>query len=125
MPGIALIEWPVSDLQTALVNYIQQRRTFASVEADTGTLTMNVNAWLWMRSRTEYWYTIRLETDLGPSGEQPIKSYLAQKKAIGSLVRWRTASDQEPIEKAIQSVLDDLLLQIEEDAALYGGKKPT
>ncbi|WP_455371126.1 hypothetical protein [Petrachloros mirabilis] len=125
MPGITLFEWPVMDLRTAIMNYIQQRRTFASVNAETGTLTLNVKAWLWVRSRAEYRYTIRLETDLGPSGNSPIKSYLAQKEAIGSVVRWRTASDQAPIEKAMQSVLDDLLLQIEEDAGLYGGKKPT
>lgn len=122
MPGITLLDWPAKDLQTAIVEYIQQRQTFSSVDSDEGTWTMVVKTWLWMRSRAEYRYTVRLEAELGPTGKQPIKSYLIQKEAAGSRVRWTTTSDQDPIAEAVQRALDDLLLQIEEDAGLLAGK---
>jgi hypothetical protein len=120
MPGIALLEWPAKDLRTAAIDYIHNRRTFSSVSEEQGSLTLTIKAWLWMRSRGEYRYTIRLESDLGPSGKPPQKSYLVQKEAVGSRVRWVTASDREPIEEAVQAALDELLLLIEEDGVLYG-----
>ncbi len=120
MPGITLLDWPAKDLRTATINYIHNRRTFSSVSEEQGSLTLTIKAWLWMRSRGEYRYTIRLESDLGPSGKPPQKSYLVQKEAVGSLVRWVTASDRDPIEEAVQTALDELLLLIEEDSALYG-----
>jgi hypothetical protein len=45
---------------------------------------------------------------------------VVEKEAVGSRVRWVTASDQDPITEAVQAALDDLFLQIEEDATLYG-----
>jgi hypothetical protein len=39
---------------------------------------------------------------------------------VGSRVRWVPASDEDPIAASVQAALDDLFLQIEEDAALYG-----
>lgn len=120
MPGIALLEWPAADLQTATIDYIRQRQTFTSVSDRQGALTLSVKAWLWMRSRGEYRYTIRLESDLGPSGRPPVKSYLVQKEAVGSRVRWVTASDHGPIAEVVQEALDDLLMQIEEDGTLFG-----
>ena len=124
MPGIALFDWPVKDLRTAIIDYAQQRRTFASVSEDQGALTLTIKAWLFMRSRGDYRYIVRFESDLGPSGKPPIKSYLAQRETVGSEVRWVTASDQTPIAEAVQVALDDLFLQIEEDALLYSGKNP-
>lgn len=121
MPGITLLEWPTKDLQTAIIDYIRERQTFSSVSSEEGTFTMIVKAWLWMRSRAEYRYTVRLEADLGPTGKEPIKSYLSQKEAVGSRVRWTTASDQDPIAEAVQRALDELLIQIEKDAALFAG----
>ncbi len=120
MPGITLLEWPAQDLRSAVIEYIRQRRSFTSVGDERGELTLTLKAWLWMRSRGEYRYTVRFESDLGPSGKPPVKSYLAQKEAVGSSVRWVTASDQIPITEAVQAALDDLLMQIEEDGALYG-----
>ena len=123
MPGIALFEWPVKDLRAAAIDYIQQRRTFASVSNEHGAFTLTIRAWLRMQSRGEYHYILRLESDLGLTGKPPMKSYMVKKEAVGSQVRWVTASDQDPIAEAVQAALDDLLLQIEEDGALYG-KKP-
>lgn len=123
-PGIAMLEWPIQDLQTAITAYLRQRGTFSYVSEEEGTLTLTIRAWLWMRSRAEYRYTIRLESDLGPSGKPPTKSYLVQKEEIGSRIRWDTASDEAPITKALQAALDDLLMQIEEDAILHGKKPP-
>jgi len=51
-----------------------------------------------------------------------VKSYVVQKEAVGSRVRWVTASDQDPIGAAVQAALDDLFMQIEEDAGLYRKK---
>jgi hypothetical protein len=120
MPGIALFEWPVKDLRAATIDYIQQRRTFTSVSEEQGSLTLAIKAWLRMQSRREYRYILRLESNLGPTAKPPVKSYMVEKDAVGSRVRWITASDQDPIAEAVQAALDDLLLQIEEDSALYG-----
>lgn len=125
MPGITLLDWPVKDLRTAVVGYAGQRGTFTSVSEDHGALTLTIKAWLFMRSRGDYRYIVRFESDLGPSGQPPIKSYLAQRETVGSEVRWVTASDQKPIADAVQAALDDLFLQIEEDTSMYGTKDPT
>lgn len=119
MPGIALMEWPAEDLRAATIDYIQSRQTFASAGDKPADLTLTVNAWLTMRSRGNYRYRLRLESDLGPSDKPPIKSYLVEKEAMGSSVRWITSSDQDPIAEAVQAALDDLLTQIEADYLLY------
>ena len=117
--GITLLEWPAEDLRSATIAYIQSRQTFASVSDMPADLTLTVRAWLTMRSSGNYRYSLRLESALGPSGKPPIKSYLVQKEASGSSVRWVTASDQVPIAETVQAALDDLLTQIEADHILY------
>jgi hypothetical protein len=72
-----------------------------------------------MRSRGNYLYKLRLESDLGTSGSPPIKTYVVEKETVGSAVRWVTATDRDPIQQAVQAALDDLLQHIERDAALY------
>ena len=119
MPGIALLEWPAEDLRSAAIDYIQSRQTFASVGNRPADLTFTVKAWLTMRSRDNYRYSLRLESALGPSEKPPIKSYLVEKETVGSRVRWITASDQTPVAEAVQAALDDLLSQIEADHLLY------
>ena len=119
MPGIPLLEWPAQDLRTAAIDYIQSRQTFASIGDRPADLTLTVKAWLTMRSRGNYRYSLRLESALGPSGKPPVKSYLVEKETAGSSVRWITASDQTPIAEAVQAALDDLLSQIETDHLLY------
>ncbi|BCA54551.1 hypothetical protein W02_16910 [Nitrospira sp. KM1] len=118
MPGIPAFEWPKKDLHAAIIDYVEKRRTFVSVGND-GALTLSIKSWLMMRSRTEYRYTVRLESDLGPTGKPPITSYVAEAEEKGSIVRWVTASDRNPIERAVQATLDDLLAQIEADAELF------
>jgi hypothetical protein len=114
-----LLEWPAQDLRSATIDYIQSRRTFASVGDRPADLTLTVKAWLTMRSRGNYRYSLRLESALGPSGNQPVKSYLVEKETVGSSVRWITSSDQTPIAEALQAALDDLLAQIEADYLLH------
>jgi hypothetical protein len=124
MPGITLLDWPAQDLRSATINYIQSRQLFASVSEKPADLSLTIKAWLTMRSRDNYRYSLRLESALSPSGKLPIKSYLVEKEAIGSSVRWITASDQTPIAEAVQAALDDLLLQIEADHLLYRNGSP-
>ena len=119
MPGIALLEWPAQDFRSAAIDYIQSRQTFASAGDKPADLTLTVKAWLTMRSRGNYRYSLRLESALGPTENSPIKSYLVEKETVGSSVRWITASDQSPIVEAVQAALDDLLSQIEADHLLY------
>lgn len=118
-PGIALLEWPAEDLGSAVIHYIQLRQSFASVSNKPADLTLTVKAWLTLRSRGHYRYSLRLESALGASEKLPIKSYLIEKEAVGSSVRWVTASDQTPIAETVQAALDDLLSQIEADHLLY------
>jgi len=120
MPGISLLEWPASDLRQAIVEYARRRGTFVTAGDDQGDLTLAVKAWLWVRSRDTYRYIVHLESDLGPTGKPPVKSYTVQKETVGSRVRWVPASDEDPIAASVQAALDDLFMQIEEDAALYG-----
>ena len=119
MPGIALFAWPAQDLRSAAIDYIQSRQSFASVSDKPADLTLTIKAWLTMRSRGNYRYSLRLESALGPSEKLPTKSYLVVKEAVGSSVRWVTSSDQTPIAEAVQAALDDLLSQIEADHLLY------
>jgi hypothetical protein len=119
MPGIALFDWPAQDLRSAAIDYIQSRQSFASVSDKPADLTLTIKAWLTMRSRGNYRYSLRLESALGPSAKLPTKSYLVVKEAVGSSVRWVTSSDQTPIAEAVQAALDDLLSQIEADYLLY------
>jgi hypothetical protein len=119
MPGIALFDWPAQDLRSAAIDYIQSHQSFASVGDKPADLTLTIKAWLTMRYRDNYHYKLRFESALGPSEKLPIKSYLVEKEAVGSNVRWVTASDQAPIAEAVQAALDDLLTQIEADHLLY------
>ena len=119
MPGITLLDWPAQDLRAATIDYIQSRQTFASAGDKPAELTLTIKAWLTMRSRGNYRYSLRLESDLGPTDKPPIKSYLVEKDVQGSSVRWVTSSEQAPIAEAVQASLDDLLAQIETDYLLY------
>ena len=58
---------------------------------------------------------VHLESDLAFSGEAPLKTYAAEGEALGSSVRWVTASDQEPIAEATAQALHQLATQIEQD----------
>lgn len=119
MPGITLLQWPATDLRTATIGYIQQRRTFTSTEDSPSDLTLIMKAWLTMLSRGEYRYILRLETEIGPADRPAVKSYVVEKETVGSSVRWVTASDQGPIAHVVQAALDDLFTQIEADHALF------
>lgn len=119
MPGIAMFEWPARDLQTATIDYLRQRQTFKEAGPAPGDLTLTIRAWLAMRSRGEYRYALRLESDLGLPGKPPIRSYVVEEEETGSQVRWTTSSDQDPIARAVQGALDELATKIESDAALF------
>ena len=123
MPGITLLEWRTPDLSRATMEYIRNRGTFASVSEGPADLVMKLTAKLSMISRGPYVYHVRLHTDVGTATD-PIKSYDMERSAIGSSVRWVTASDRDPIEAALQSALEDLLTNIESDRSLYLVKEP-
>ena len=123
MPGIALLEWPSRDLSQAVLHYIRQRGTFASVTDAPTDLIMKLTARLSMVSRGPYVYSIQLQADLG-TATGSIKTYQVEQSAMGSSVRWTTASDRDPIEAALQLTLEDLLTSIESDRSLYGVKEP-
>lgn len=125
MPGIALLKWKKRDLADALLRYAEQRGTFRAVSKEAGDFAMVVATELAMRSRDRYLYRIRLKAQMKEAGVL-IKSYESDHEAEGSTVRWVTASDQEPIQAALQQALDDLFGQIEADRALYerGATRP-
>jgi hypothetical protein len=117
--GVTLLDWPAQDLRSAAIHYIESRQTFISAGEKPADLTLTIKAWLTMRSRDKYHYRLRLESALGRTEQLPTKSYLVEKEAVGSSVRWITASDQTPIAEAVQEALDDLLTQIEVDRHLH------
>ena len=118
-PGIALLEWSHLDLKQAVVQYLQQRSTFASVSSDSADLTLRVATKLTLTSHSGlYRYRIGLQAEMR-EGARLIKSYLAEQTAVGSSVRWVTASDRDPIETALQAALEDLMGQVEADRSIY------
>ena len=118
MPGISLLEWPAQDLRQATVGYFAQRRTFTTVGTEPADMRLVVKAWLTLRAPDRYLYRVHLESDLSFSGQAPIKTYAAEGEALGSSVRWVTASDQEPIAEATSQALHQLAAQIEQDREL-------
>lgn len=117
MPGITLLKWPPEDLREAIVRYIQKRGTFAAVSSETGDLILAVKTWLILRAPDRYVYALHLEADLSKPGQAAIKTYVADAEAVGSSVRWVTASDEEPINIATGAALHQLLSHIESDGA--------
>lgn len=118
MPAIPLLEWPAKDLRQTMVEYFAQRRTFTAIGTERADMQLVVKAWLTLRAPDRYLYRVHLESDLSPSGRTPLKTYAADGEAMGSSVRWVTASDQEPIAKATAQALDRLASQIEQDRDL-------
>ena len=122
-PGITLLKWTQSDLNQAILGYLQQRGTFASVSNEPGDLTLRVATKLFLTSRQGlYQYRIALDGEIGKA-EQPLTSYRVEHTAVGSSVRWVTASDRVPIEAALRLALEELTGKIEKDLPLY--MKPT
>lgn len=115
MPGIALLEWPVEDLRQTTLDYFTQRQTFAAIGTESAELRLVIKAWLTLRAPDRYLYRIHLESDLSFSEAAPLKTYVAEGEALGSSVRWTTASDQEPISTATAQALHNLASQIEQD----------
>lgn len=121
-PGIVLLEWPHLDLKQAVLRYLQQRDSFASVSLDPADLTLRVATKLTLTSRSGlYHYRIRLQAEMS-EGVRLIKTYRAEHTAVGSSVRWVTASDRDPIETALQVTLEDLMGQIEADRLIYSAE---
>jgi len=118
-PGIVLLEWSHLDLKQAVLRYLQQRGTFASVSSDPADLMLRMATKLTLTARGNlYHYRIGLQAEMS-EGVRPIKSYRAEHTAVGSSVRWVTASDRDPIEIALQAALEDLMRQVEDDRAIY------
>jgi hypothetical protein len=115
MPGIVLLEWPPEDLRDGIISYIEKRGTFDSVGREAGPFILTVKAWLTLRAPDHYVYHVHLESELAKRNEPPIGSYVASSQAQGSIVRWVTASDRNPIQTATSQALDSLLAQIEAD----------
>jgi len=118
MPGIPLLEWPVINLRHTVTHYLTQRQTFTSIGPEPGDLRLVVKAWLTLRAPNRYLYRVHLESDISLPGQAPIKTYVAEGEALGSSVRWVTASDQEPIAEATSQALQQLATQIEADRDL-------
>jgi hypothetical protein len=124
-PGITLLEWPHRDLSQAIIRYARRRETFSAVFTDSADLTLRIATKLALADRQgRYHYHIRMQAEIR-EGNRPIKTYLAEYTSVGSLARWVTASDRDPIESALQSSLDDLFAKIETDRPLYTDQPDT
>ncbi|MBH0177517.1 MAG: hypothetical protein HP491_06545 [Nitrospira sp.] len=117
--GIALLEWPHQDLSQAIVRYVRRRELFGSVFTNPADLTLHIATKLSLTDRQgRYHYHIRMQVEMH-EGDRLIKTYLAEHTAAGSVARWVTASDRDPIESALQLALDDVCSRIEADRPLY------
>jgi hypothetical protein len=117
--GIALLKWSQSDLNQAILGYLRQRGTFASVSGEPGDFTLRMVTKLFLSSRRGlYHYRVVLEGEMS-GAEQAVKSYRAEQSVTGSSVRWVTDSDRVPIETALRLALEDLTEKIENDRSLY------
>ncbi len=124
MPGIPLLEWPVKQLRQTTVDYFTQRQTFTAIGTEPADMRLEIKAWLTLRAPDRYLYRVHLESDLSFSGQAPLKAYAAEGEALGSSVRWVTASDQEPIGEATAQALRSLAVQIEQDRDLVIKNNP-
>jgi len=124
MPGIPLLEWPVKQLRQTTVDYFTQRQTFTAIGTEPADMRLVLKAWLTLRAPDRYLYRVHLESDLSFSGQAPLKAYAAEGEALGSSVRWVTASDQEPIGEATAQALRSLAVQIEQDRDLVIKNNP-
>lgn len=120
-PGILLLEWTAQDLRRAVLAYAEQRRTFQAVHTAGGEATLSLKAFLTLRSRDRYHYTVQLDGVLDVGNAKSARTYQARSEAIGSTVRWVTASDRDPINEAAGRALDDLFTQIEADREILRG----
>ena len=118
MPGIMLLEWPWKDFRQGVVEYIQKRRSFTAVGTDHGDVTLSIKAQLALRSHERYVYRVRLDSQLISAKASSPRTYVVETEAVGSSVRWVTASDQDPIADAVRLALNELLTKIEADRAL-------
>lgn len=118
MPGIPMLDWSANDLRQAMIRYFADRQTFRTIGTDPANLRMVLKAWLTLRAPDRYLYRVHLEADLSYAGRGPFKTYAAEGEALGSSVRWITASDQEPIDEATSQALQQLAHQIELDRDL-------
>lgn len=118
MPGIGLLQWTRQDFRQGVIEYIEKRRSFRSVGTGPADLTLSIKAALAMRSRDRYLYILRLEAELSSAKETAVATYTVETRAAGSFARWTTASDQDPINRALQEALDELLTKIEADRRL-------
>ncbi len=113
------MKWSQSDLTQAILGYLQQRGTFASVSGEAGDFTLRVATRLFLTSRQGlYHYRIVLQGEMSEA-EQAVNSYRAEHTIAGSAVRWVTDSDRAPIEAALRLALEDLTWKIEEDRRFY------
>ncbi|MGZ8383266.1 MAG: hypothetical protein ACXW39_01855 [Nitrospira sp.] len=124
MPGITLLEWPVKELRQTAIEYFTQRQTFTVIGPAPAEMRLVMKAWLTLRAPDRYLYRVHLEADLSYSGQAVLKTYAAEGEALGSSVRWTTASDQEPIADATTQALRSLASQIEQDRDLVITRKP-
>ncbi len=115
--GITHLDWPAADFKRAAIDYLAQRGIFRVVGTDPADLTLTLKTWLFLTSRERYHYRLHIEADLGMPGKAPMQSYAVDGEATGSSVRWVTASDRDPIQRAVQAALDELGDRIEEDRA--------
>lgn len=119
-PGITLLEWPHDNLRQAVTHYAQHRRTFRSVSSDQADLLLHITTKLALASRKgRYHYSIQLHAEIRET-DHLVKAYQAEATIAGSLARWVSASDRDPTHTALQTALDDLFIQIEQDDSLYG-----
>lgn len=119
-PGITFLTWSHRDLTQGILDYLRQRGTFASVSPESGDLSLHMATKLVLSSRRgHYHYRVMLQADMREEASQVIKSYFSEQTAVGSSVRWVTASDRHPIETALQSALEDIMRKIEADWPLY------
>jgi len=118
-PGITLLDWPHHDLSQAIIRYARRRETFGSVSTNPADLTLHIATKLALTDRQgRYHYHIRMQAEIH-EGDRLVKTYLAEHMTAGSVARWITASDREPIESALQLALDDVFSRIEADRPLY------
>lgn len=114
-----MLQWSHLDLNQAIIRYLQQRGTFASVSPDPADLTLRLATKLKLSSHGGlYHYHILLQAETS-EGARQIKSYRAEETTVGSSVRWVTASDRDPIETALQAALEDVMRQVEADGSIY------
>jgi hypothetical protein len=117
------LETAKKEWEHSVAEYLAARKTFTYLSTDSQTdlvLTMRLNLYIdpGVLFKFNHIYMARVETTLADPRTGRVHRYVGLGKSAGDVVRGGKEDDRGPINRAVQSALNDLFGKIESDAQL-------